>query len=217
MFRNPDLAETYQKLASHGPDYLYQGALGQQIANTVQHPPVYPGSTFVVRPGVMTAADVANYTAKLRQPTHVQYRGLDVYGMAPPSSGGITVGEALNILSSWNLSAEPRAQALFQYLEASRLAFADRNAYIGDSDYQPVPQAGLLDPAYAATRQLPDQEHRADLAGRARQPVPAVWQLHREHRQPEPGARGRLDQPPGGRRQVGQRGQLHQHHRADRR
>jgi gamma-glutamyltranspeptidase/glutathione hydrolase len=152
IFRNPDLAETYEKLASHGPDYLYQGPLGKQIANTVQHPPVYSGSTFTVRPGVMTANDVANYTAKLRPPTHVNYRGLDVYGMAPPSSGGITVGEALNILSRWDLSAEPRAQALFQYLEASRLAFADRNAYIGDADYQPVPQAGLLDPAFAATR-----------------------------------------------------------------
>ena len=81
----------------------------------------------------MTAQDIANYTAKPRAPTHVNYRGLDVYGMAPPSSGGITVGEALNILSRLNLSAEPRAQALFQYLEASRLAFADRNAYIGDS------------------------------------------------------------------------------------
>ena len=159
IFRNPDLAETYEKLASQGPDYLYHGALGRQIADTVQHPPVYSGSTFTVRPGVMTAADVANYTAKLRQPTHVNYRGLDVYGMAPPSSGGITVGEALNILSRWDLSAEPRAQALFQYLEASRLAFADRNAYIGDSDYQPVPQAGLLDPAFAATRSCLIKDH----------------------------------------------------------
>ena len=151
-FRNPDLAETYEKLASHGPDYLYHGPLGKEIAKTVQHPPVYSGSTFNVRPGVMTAADIANYTAKLRPPTHVSYRGLDVYGMPPPSSGGITVGEALNILSHWNLSAEPRDEALYQYLEASRLAFADRNAYIGDSDYEPVPQAGLLDPAFAATR-----------------------------------------------------------------
>jgi gamma-glutamyltranspeptidase/glutathione hydrolase len=72
--------------------------------------------------------------------------------MAPPSSGGLTTGEALNILSGWDLSSEPRAQALFQYLEASRLAFSDRNAYIGDSDYEPVPQQGLLDPAFASTR-----------------------------------------------------------------
>jgi len=151
-FRNPDLARTYQKLAGHGADYLYDGPLGAEIAHTVQHPPVYSGSTFNVRPGIMTAQDIENYTAKLRIPTHVSYRGLDVYGMAPPSSGGITTGEALNILSRWNLSTEPRSQALFHYLESSRLAFADRNAYIGDADYEPVPQAALLDPAYAATR-----------------------------------------------------------------
>ncbi|HEV2886696.1 MAG TPA: gamma-glutamyltransferase [Jatrophihabitans sp.] len=151
-FRNPDLARTYQKLASEGADYLYGGKLGAEIARTVQHPPVYSGTPLTVRPGIMTARDVANYTAKLRTPTHVTYRGLDVYGMAPPSSGGITTGEALNILSRWDLSAESRTQALFHYLEASRLAFADRNAYIGDADYEPVPQAGLLDPAYAATR-----------------------------------------------------------------
>ncbi|HEY3088117.1 MAG TPA: gamma-glutamyltransferase [Jatrophihabitantaceae bacterium] len=149
--RNPELARTYQDLARFGPDYLYQGPLGAEIANTVQHPPVWPGTPLTVRPGIMTAADVANYTAPQRAPTHVTYRGLDVYSMAPPSSGGITTGEALNILSGWNLSAEDRAQALFQYLEASRLAFADRNAYIGDSDYVSVPQ-GLLDPAFAATR-----------------------------------------------------------------
>ncbi|MBV9822297.1 MAG: gamma-glutamyltransferase [Actinobacteria bacterium] len=158
-FRNPDLARTYQKLAAQGPDYLYQGPLGREIASTVQHPPVYPGSTFTVRPGIMTARDVENYTAKLRNPTHVSYRGLDVYGMAPSSSGGLTTGEALNILSHWNLSSEPRAQALFQYLEASRLAFADRNAYIGDADYQPVPQAGLLDPAYSSTRSCLITDH----------------------------------------------------------
>jgi gamma-glutamyltranspeptidase / glutathione hydrolase len=149
--RNPDLARTYHDLARFGPDYLYHGPLGAEIADTVQHPPVWPGTPLTVRPGIMTAADVANYTAPRRAPTHVTYRGLDVYGMAPPSSGGITTGEALNILSGWNLSSEDRAQALFQYLEASRLAFADRNAYIGDSDYVSVPP-GLLDPAFAATR-----------------------------------------------------------------
>ena len=158
-FRNPDLARTYQKLASHGPDYLYGGKLGAEIARTVQHPPVYSGTSLTVRPGMMTARDVANYTAKLRTPTHVKYRGLDVYGMAPPSSGGITTGEALNILSRWDLSAESRTRALFHYLEASRLAFADRNAYIGDADYEPVPQAGLLDPAYAATRSCLITDH----------------------------------------------------------
>ncbi len=151
-FRNPDLARTYRELATKGPHYLYGGPLGTEIAHTVQHPPVWPGTTLTVRPGVMTPADVAAYTAPQRRPTHVVYRGRDVYGMAPSSSGGITVGEALNILSGYHLSAEPRTKALFQYLEASRLAFADRNAYIGDSGYEPVPQQGLLDPKFAATR-----------------------------------------------------------------
>jgi gamma-glutamyltranspeptidase/glutathione hydrolase len=151
-FKNPDLARTYQQLAAHGAGYLYGGPLGKEIADTVQHPPVWPGTSFTVRPGIMTAADVANYIAKLRAPTHVSYRGLDVYGMAPPSSGGSTVGEALNILSGWDLGTEPRVQALFQYLESSRLAFADRNAFVGDPDYEPVPLQGLLDPAFADTR-----------------------------------------------------------------
>ncbi|MGH8860125.1 MAG: gamma-glutamyltransferase [Jatrophihabitantaceae bacterium] len=150
--RNPDLARTYQLLARRGPSFLYRGALAADIARTVQHPPVSGSSEFPIRPGFMTRSDLANYTAPNRPPTHVTYRGLDVYGMAPPSSGGITIGEALNILSTFDLSSEPQAQALFQYLEASRLAFADRNAYIGDSDYVDVPQHGLLDPAYAATR-----------------------------------------------------------------
>ena len=151
--RNPDLARTYQQLARHGADYLYDGPLGADIARTVQHPPVVPGvADFPIRPGHMTTADLAGYRVPQRAPTHVNYRGLDVYGMPPSSSGGLTVGEALNILSGFPLSTEPRAQALFQYLEASRLAFADRNAYIGDTDYVDVPQHGLLDSAYAATR-----------------------------------------------------------------
>ena len=75
---------------------------------------------FTVRPGIMTAADVAELHGAARAPTHVNYRGLDVYGMAPPSCGGLTIGEALNILSGFAICpSEPRAQALFQYLEAS--------------------------------------------------------------------------------------------------
>jgi gamma-glutamyltranspeptidase/glutathione hydrolase len=82
----------------------------------------------------------------------VNYRGLDIYGMAPPSSGGSTEGEILNILNGFNLANEPRVTALFQYLEASRLAYADRNAYVGDPRFVHVPLSGLLNPAFAATR-----------------------------------------------------------------
>ena len=93
------------------------------------------------------------YQARVQPPTHVNYRGLDIYSMAPPSSSGTTVGEALNILSHYNLSAEPRATALFHYLEASRLSYADRDAYVGDPRYVSVPTRELLSPAFAATRQ----------------------------------------------------------------
>jgi len=151
-FRNPDLAATYSALARHGVGYLYGGRLGSEVAHTVQHPPVWSGTSFTVRPGIMTARDLANFTTRIQPPTHVSYRGLDVYGMPTSSSGGLTTGEALNILAGYDLSAEPRAQALFHYLEASRIAFADRNAYIGDDRYVPVPEQGLLDPAFAAAR-----------------------------------------------------------------
>src|SRR4029078_1506904 len=92
------------------------------------------------------------YRARVLAPTRVRYRGLDIYSMAPPSSSGATVGEARNILSECTLSGESRATALFHYLEASRLAYADRNAYVGDPRYVSVPLSGLLDPAFAATR-----------------------------------------------------------------
>jgi gamma-glutamyltranspeptidase / glutathione hydrolase len=152
LLRNPDLAKTYALLARYGPSYLYDGPLGQAIVQADDHPVTTPGQTIVQLPGIMTMNDLRGYQARVQAPTHVTYRGLDVYSMAPPSSSGSTVGEALNILSGYNLSAEPRATALFHYLEASRLSYADRNAYVGDPRYVSVPLAGLLDPAFAATR-----------------------------------------------------------------
>ena len=152
LLRNPDLARTYQLLARYGPSYLYDGPLGQAIVQADDHPVLTPGQTAVALPGIMSMSDLRAYQATVLPPTHVRYRGLDIYSMAPPSSSGSTVGEALNILSGFHLSAEPRATALFHYLEASRLSYADRNAYIGDPRYVSVPLSGLLNPAFAATR-----------------------------------------------------------------
>src|SRR5580693_3813679 len=152
LLRNPDLARTYRLLGRYGPSYLYDGPLGQAIVQADDHPVLTPGSNVVALPGIMTTSDLRAYRARVQAPTHVRYRGLDIYSMAPPSSSGSTVGEALNILSGYNLSAEPRATALFHYLEASRLAYADRNAYVGDPRYVSVPLSGLLNPAFAATR-----------------------------------------------------------------
>ena len=82
----------------------------------------------------MRNADLHGYDPVRRAPTLVRYRGLDVYGQAPVSSGGSTVGEALNILEGFPLGALPRDEAIHRRLEASRLAFADRGAYLGRPD-----------------------------------------------------------------------------------
>jgi gamma-glutamyltranspeptidase/glutathione hydrolase len=153
--RNPDLANTYRLIASKGTGALYRGPIGQDIVKTVQHPPVAatPIGTwaFPIRPGGMTLDDLAAYDVRLPAPTHITYRGLDVYSMATPSSGGSTVGEALNILERGNLAGLDRVQALHRYLEASALAFADRNRYVGDYTPRPLLDALLTD-RFAGTR-----------------------------------------------------------------
>lgn len=152
VFRNRDLAATYDLLARHGAGALYTGRLARDIVRTVQDPPVRRDSTLVVRPGLLELGDLAAYRTVLRAPTHVSYRGLDVYGMAPPSSGGSTVGEALNILEARAGGPFDETQTLHGYLEASALAFADRNRYVGDPAFVDVPLAELLSDEFAAGR-----------------------------------------------------------------
>ena len=152
LFRNPDLANTYRLIARQGTDVFYEGPIAQNIVDTVQHPPTMPGITRNVRPGLMNRDDLEDYNVVLREPVATTYRGLSIYGMGPPSSGGSTVGESLNILEGFNMHDLSRAQALHRYLEASRLAFADRNAYLGDPDVVDVPLAGLLSKQFAAQR-----------------------------------------------------------------
>ena len=152
LFRNPDLANTYRLIARQGTDVFYEGPIAQNIVDTVQHPPTMPGITRNVRPGLMNRDDLEDYNVVLREPVATTYRGLSIYGMGPPSSGGSTVGESLNILEGFNMHDLSRTQALHRYLEASRLAFADRNAYLGDPDVVDVPLAGLLSKPFAAQR-----------------------------------------------------------------
>jgi gamma-glutamyltranspeptidase/glutathione hydrolase len=152
VFRNPDLARTYELLAHDGPAAFYRGAIADAIVRTVRNPPVSPTATHTWRPGLLTAADLRAYTATERPPVHTTYRGLDVFGMGPPSSGGSTIGEALNILEGYDLASMSRADALHYEYEASRLAFADRGAYVADPDYVDVPLAGLVSKDFAATR-----------------------------------------------------------------
>ncbi len=152
VFRNPDLARTYRLLARRGAAGFYSGALADAIASTVRQPPISPTANHVWRSGLMQTSDLASYRAPERPPTHVTYRGLDVYSMGPPSSGGSTVGEALNILEGYPLSTMTREEALHYFHEASRYSFADRNAYLADPDFFDVPLRGLLSKNFAAER-----------------------------------------------------------------
>jgi gamma-glutamyltranspeptidase/glutathione hydrolase len=149
---NPDMARTYARLQGGGPGAFYRDKLARAIVETVKRPPTVPGTTRKVRPGLMETSDLAAYRAKFREPTKIGYRGLDVYGMAPPSSGGSTVGESLNILEGFTPLGRTRDEALHRYLEASKLSFADRNAYVGDPDFVRVPLRGLLSDDFAAER-----------------------------------------------------------------
>ncbi|MDZ5622092.1 gamma-glutamyltransferase [Nocardioides sp. HM23] len=151
-FRNPDLARTYERLGNQGTDWFYRGRLAAEIAATVQDPPLSGRTDLPAPPGSMTRADLPAYEALLQAPTRVGYRGYDVYGMAPSSSGGTTVGESLNILEQFDLGAMRRRDALHHYLEATALAFADRGAYVGDPAYVDVPTEELLDDTFARAR-----------------------------------------------------------------
>ncbi|MFF6994915.1 gamma-glutamyltransferase [Streptomyces sp. NPDC008313] len=150
--KNPDLARTYEQLGREGTDAIYHGPIGREIVDTVNEPPVAAGSDRVVRPGRLSRADLAAYEAKRQAPTKTSYRGLDVYTIAPSSSGGTTVGEALNILERTDLSKASEARYLHRYIEASRIAFADRARWVGDPAFEDVPTRQLVSQKYADSR-----------------------------------------------------------------
>ena len=150
VFENPDLARTYRRIGRLGTDWFYDGQLAREITAVVQSPPKSPDTELPVPEGFMRPRDLAEYRTIVRRATKVGYRGYQVHGMPPSSSGGTTVGEALNIMEE--LDASGLDQLLHNYLEASAVAFADRAAYVGDPAYSPVPTRRLLDQTFAAER-----------------------------------------------------------------
>ena len=152
IFRNPQLARTYTRLGRNGLPYFYRGKLAKLMVDVVRHPRTTSTTNLPVPPGHLSRKDLRTYAVKDQRPTRVGYRDYDVYGMAPSSSGGTTVGEALNILERYPLGSVGTTAALHHYLEASALAFADRGKYVGDPAFVDVPTRELLDNAFAAER-----------------------------------------------------------------
>jgi len=151
-FRNPDLARTYALLALRGTDAFYGGRLAHEMVDVVQDPVTDPATDLPVPAGYLGLDDLAGYEALVQDATSSDYRDYDVYGMAPSSSGGSTVGEALNILETFDLAGMSDADYLHHYLEASALAFADRSVYVGDPAFVDVALDTLLSDDFAAER-----------------------------------------------------------------
>ena len=153
LLKNPALAATLQKIATEGADAFYTGKIAQDIARKVtQHP---------TNPGGLTVQDLAGYQAKRRTAICSDYRAWTVCGMPPPSSGGIAIAQMLGILETKDMrTLAPidgvlNADAVHLFTEAGRLAYADRNRYIADPDFVPLPKHGvraLLDKKYLAQR-----------------------------------------------------------------
>ncbi|MCB1888299.1 MAG: gamma-glutamyltransferase [Rhodocyclaceae bacterium] len=144
---NRDYARTLKAMRSGGADAFYLGPIAADIAAAVQGDPAIPGD--------MTTDDLANYAVIERAPVCITYRGRDVCGMGPPSSGGLAVGQILGILENFALGGDPLdVENVHLFTQAGRLAFADRNLYVGDTDFVTVPAAGMLDKDYLADRAL---------------------------------------------------------------
>ncbi|WLR93916.1 gamma-glutamyltransferase [Shinella zoogloeoides] len=146
VLKNPAYAETLSAIAKGGAPAFYGGAIAEAIVDTVR----MAGKNA----GVLSLADLANYQVKVRQPVCVEYRALEVCGMGPPSSGAVAIGQMLGMLENFDLRAlgkdNPESWRLIG--DAQRLAFADRERYLADTDFVPAPIKGLLAKSYLGER-----------------------------------------------------------------
>ena len=159
LLKNPDYAETLRLFAKEGSAPFYTGEIAQDIVAALQTN---------INPGMLTMEDFAAYEVAMRDPVCTDYRGFEVCGMGPPSSGALTVGQILGLLEPFDLGEMgDGVEARHLFTQASRLAFADRGLYMADSDFVDMPQ-GLLDEGYLLERSKlinPDADMGAAEAG----------------------------------------------------
>lgn len=143
--KNPEFAATLRKLAEEGPQGFYLGEVADAMVAAVQG---------AERPGTLSGEDFVRYEAKKRDPVCLPYRAYKVCGMPPPTSGGLTSLQILGILSNFDVGAyEPLDTEVVHLIsEAEALAYADRNKFIGDPDFVPVPVEGMLNLDYLKER-----------------------------------------------------------------
>lgn len=161
---NQAYADTLKLFASEGSAPFYTGEIAEDIVAALNTN---------INPGILTMEDFEAYTVEMRDPVCMDYRGYEVCGMGPPSSGALTVGQIMGLLEPFDIPAmEDGVEFRHLFAEASRLAFADRGLYLGDSDFVDIPE-GYLDEAYLAERSaLIDPEASM---GTASAGVPPGW------------------------------------------
>lgn len=164
VFKQPDLADTLQRIAEQGVDGFYKGVTAQLVVDEMQR-----------HDGMMTLDDLTAYEAKVREPVKGTYRGHDIYSMSPPSSGGAHIVQILNTLEGYDIGAygHNSADSMHLMAESMKHAYADRAEFLGDSDFVDVPLKGITSKGYAAeTRQQIDPfKARPSLDVRAGDPV----------------------------------------------
>jgi gamma-glutamyltranspeptidase/glutathione hydrolase len=140
LWKQPDLARTLQLISDSGPDVFYRGQIADLIVAEMER-----GS------GLITKDDLRRYRPKWRTPIQLTYRGYTIYSMPPPSSGGVTMGEILNMMEGYDtLPAFGTPQYVHLFAEAMRRGFIDRNRWLGDPDFVSMPLERLLSKSYAA-------------------------------------------------------------------
>ena len=162
MFRNRDLANSLQKIATGGRDTYYKGEIARAIAETSKR-----------LGGTMTLEDLWNYSSDWVEPISTTYRDWTVYEI-PPNGQGIAALEMLNLMERFPLQQYPAgsADSLHIMIEAKKLAYADLLRYIGDPKFSQIPVAGLLSKSYATTRAAEIDSARANCAAKAGSPPP---------------------------------------------
>ncbi|MES2859767.1 MAG: gamma-glutamyltransferase [Pseudomonadota bacterium] len=139
LFRQPELAQTLERLATGGHAGFYRGETAKRLLAGVK-----------AEGGRWTAQELAGYQVREREPLRFAYDGWEVVTAPPPSSGGIALAEMLQVLAPWDLQELPQAERVHLVVEAMRRAFRDRTFYLGDPDFVKVPVKTLMDPDYAA-------------------------------------------------------------------
>ena len=155
--RQADLAATLERIAARGPDGFYRGPTATLIAREMAE-----------HGGLITEADLAAYEARVREPIRGTYRGHDVLSMPPPSSGGVTLVQMLNVLEGYDLTASGHGSAInvHRIAEAMRRGFADRARHLGDPDFNPrMPIVRLTSKSYAAGLRAGIDPQRASASG----------------------------------------------------